>query len=157
MNNEPDLHTDLEALNAMTWEDLNPDWREDGDLTPRFAKSEFDNCPSCGKFEQIEVYVATEDEDVAVGCRPCQWQCFGDCPTNAIKNWNTRVNPNLDRLKAEVERLRSANRYALATFRTLEQYTFEDSDHGLLITEAVNKLEALASEGGEKVDEAIQG
>lgn len=39
------------------------------------------------------------------------------------------------------QKLREANRYALATFRALDQYTFEDSDHALLIAEAVKKLE----------------
>lgn len=39
------------------------------------------------------------------------------------------------------QKLREANRYALVTFRALDQYTFEDSDHALLIAEAVKKLE----------------
>ena len=50
------------------------------------------------------------------------------------------------KLKLAVE----ANRYALATFRALNSYTFEDSDHGLLIAEAVKKLEAFHDEGGEQ-------
>lgn len=60
---------------------------------------------------------------------------------------NALVNESLaKKLKLAVE----ANRYALATFRALNSYTFEDSDHGLLITEAVKKLEALHDETGEQ-------
>lgn len=50
---------------------------------------------------------------------------------------------DLKALVAELRRSRVAVRYALATFRALDEYTFEDSDHGLLIEEAVKKLEAL--------------
>ena len=46
-----------------------------------------------------------------------------------------------DSLQRKVEVAEVANRYALATFRALDQYTFQDSDHGLLISEAVKKLE----------------
>ena len=60
---------------------------------------------------------------------------------------NALVNESLaKKLKLAVE----ANRYALATFRALNSYTFEDSDHGLLIAEAVKKLEAFHDEGGEQ-------
>jgi hypothetical protein len=60
---------------------------------------------------------------------------------------NALVNESLaKKLKLAVE----ANRYALATFRALNSYTFEDSDHGLLIAEAVKKLEALHDETGEQ-------
>lgn len=47
----------------------------------------------------------------------------------------------LDALRREVKARKAAVRYALATFRALDQYTFDDSDHGLLIAEAVKKLE----------------
>jgi hypothetical protein len=47
-------------------------------------------------------------------------------------------------LTRDLAEARESNRYALAVFRALEQYTFEDSDHGLLIAEAVKKLEAAA-------------
>lgn len=57
---------------------------------------------------------------------------------------------------AEVEALKSSTRYALATFRALDRYTFEDSDHGLLIAEAVKKLEAALSGGEEKDEVYIQ-
>lgn len=60
---------------------------------------------------------------------------------------NALVNESLaNKLKIAVE----ANRYALATFRALNSYTFEDSDHGLLIAEAVKKLEAFHDEGWEQ-------
>ena len=60
---------------------------------------------------------------------------------------NALVNESLaKKLKLAVE----ANRYALATFRALNSYTFEDSDHGLLIAEAVKKLEAFQDEIGEQ-------
>lgn len=85
---------ELEKINATTWEDLNPDWAEDGDLTDRFNKSQFDGCPGCDQIEGIGVYVATEDLDVAVACRPCGWQVFGDCPSAAIEKWNARANPD---------------------------------------------------------------
>lgn len=43
--------------------------------------------------------------------------------------------------EAEIAEMQASVRYALATFRALDRYTFEDSDHGLLIAEAVKKLE----------------
>ena len=82
----------IKQLNAMTWEELNPDWPEDGDLTSRFAKSEFDACPGCGKFEQLEVLNTTyDDQGACVLCRPCQWQTNGDTPSEALGNWNARA------------------------------------------------------------------
>ena len=53
-------------------------------------------------------------------------------------------------LRLENARLKAAVRYSLATFRALERYTFGDSDHGLLIAEAVTKLEAANTGEGEK-------
>jgi hypothetical protein len=44
-------------------------------------------------------------------------------------------------LKADLETARGSVRYALATFRALDQYVYENSDHALLIKEAVSKLE----------------
>jgi hypothetical protein len=83
---------ELESLNNTTWEDLNPDWLEDGDLTSRFAKSQFDNCPGCGNFEQLKVYNTSHDEQGAsVLCLPCGWQANGETPSEAIQNWNTRA------------------------------------------------------------------
>jgi hypothetical protein len=83
---------ELESLNNTTWEDLNPDWLEDGDLTSRFAKSQFDNCPGCGNFEQLKVYNTSHDEQGAsVLCLPCGWQVNGETPSEAIQNWNTRA------------------------------------------------------------------
>lgn len=75
----------------MTWEELNPDWREYGDLTERFAQSQFDNCPGCGHFG-VRVYIGSEDDEVCVICTGCeQWQAWGDCPSEAIDTWNKRV------------------------------------------------------------------
>lgn len=60
---------------------------------------------------------------------------------------NALVNESLaKKLKLAVE----ANRYALATFRAIGQWSFDDSDHGLLIAEAVKKLEAFQDEIGEQ-------
>lgn len=60
------------------------------------------------------------------------------------------ANDHITDLEAKLQLAVEANRYALATFRALNSYTFEDSDHGLLITEAVKKLEALHDETGEQ-------
>lgn len=51
----------------------------------------------------------------------------------------------VESLREQLAVAREASRYALATFRALDRYTFEDSDHGLLIAEAVKKLEALTA------------
>lgn len=56
-------------------------------------------------------------------------------------NYDTR----LTELQRKNEDLETATRYALATFRALDQYTFDNSDHALLITEAVKKLERLTN------------
>lgn len=81
----------VEAANKATWEDLNPDWLGDGDLTKRFAKSQFDTCPGCGKFEQLKVYnTSGDDQSASVLCLPCQWQVNGETPSEAIENWNRR-------------------------------------------------------------------
>ena len=60
------------------------------------------------------------------------------------------ANDHITDLEAKLQLAVEANRYALATFRALNSYTFEDSDHGLLIAEAVKKLEAFHDEGGEQ-------
>jgi pyruvate/2-oxoacid:ferredoxin oxidoreductase beta subunit len=79
------------TINETTWEELNPDWQEEGDLTPHFAKSQFDVCPGCGKFEQLEVMNTTYDDPGAcVICRPCQFSAHGETPSEAIENWNRR-------------------------------------------------------------------
>jgi hypothetical protein len=81
-----------EQLNAMTWEQSHPEWIEEGDLTGHFAKSQFDNCPGCGKFEHLEVMnTSMDDEGACVICRPCQFAAHGDCPSTAIENWNRRA------------------------------------------------------------------
>lgn len=80
----------LKTLKATTWEELNPDWIEDGDLTDRFAKSQFDHCPTCDSIENIRVVNSSGDDEMAsVLC--CNWQCNGDCPSEAIDNWNRRA------------------------------------------------------------------
>ena len=49
-------------------------------------------------------------------------------------------------------------RYALAVFRALDRYVYEDSDHALLIAEAVAKLEtAQASAERESQDSSSDG
>lgn len=81
----------IEELNARTWEQMNPDWRDfDGDLTDRFAKSQFDTCPGCGTTDHLSILIVGEDCEVAVGCTECQFRADGDCPSEAIKNWNQR-------------------------------------------------------------------
>jgi hypothetical protein len=63
----------------------------------------------------------------------------------ALNSLKKIIDQSSSRLQAERTRREEANesvRYALATFRALDQYTFEDSDHALLIAEAVKKLEA---------------
>jgi len=54
-----------------------------------------------------------------------------------------RVVKQVETLEKQVKESAESVRYALATFRALDRYTFEDSDHGLLIAEAVKKLEAV--------------
>jgi hypothetical protein len=82
---------DIETLNKTTWEDLNSDWLEHGNLTDRFAKSQFENCPSCGTIDHLEVVNTSYDEQgAAVLCRPCQWQVNGEFPSEAVENWNKR-------------------------------------------------------------------
>ena len=63
-----------------------------------------------------------------------------------FEGWMLRgSNKTIPELMADfhIEQQTTANRYALATFRALDQYTFADSDHGLLIAEAVKKLENM--------------
>lgn len=111
-------------------------------------------CAFCGSAARLQP-VGDEQDLFIVECNGCEAMMDIWKPKKiAIAFWNIRVDPERDRLKAEVERLgaendlhKIANRYALATFRALEQYTFADSDHGLLIAEAVEKLTALCSGG----------
>lgn len=126
-------------------------------------------CPFCGgeaafgtirySSKMVREQEWTQDVFHTVGCISCgsstQKITGHKTQDGAAESWNARVDPALDRLTAENERLRTATRYALATFRALEQYTFADSDHGLLIAEAVKKLEDVfdALEGGEDEDE----
>lgn len=82
---------ELEKINNTTWEELHPDWAAYGDMTANFAKCQFDTCPACDKFEQLEVLNTGEDDPVVcVCCRPCGWFAYGDTPTEAIENWNRR-------------------------------------------------------------------
>jgi hypothetical protein len=82
----------MSELAMPTWEELNPDWMEEDELTHHFAKSQFANCPGCGKFEHLEVMnVSQDDEGACVACRPCQFFAQGECPSQAIDNWNRRV------------------------------------------------------------------
>lgn len=78
-----------------------------------------------------------------VGCSHCEWskedllQALITKKKFELENANTLANaPKLTAAE-------KANRYALATLRALDQYVYGDSDHGLLIREAVRKLEAL--------------
>lgn len=92
MKKETNDEAAIEKLNNTTWEDLNPDWTEDGNLTYRFAKSQFDDCPGCGRIEQLDVAnVGQDDPCVIVICRDCQWSTHGDTPSEAIERWNVRA------------------------------------------------------------------
>jgi len=84
--------------------------------------------------------------DKAYGVTPCVMVRYDrDDP----KTERIRVGNQSD-LEAKLQLAVEANRYALAIFRTIGQWTFEDSDHGLLIAEAVKKLEAFQDEIGEQ-------
>ena len=86
-----------------TWEELNPDWLEMGDLTGCFAKSQFDDCPGCGRFEQLQVRDVSQDEQcVTVSCDECQFCSWGETPSEAIENWNRRA--SLAALQSATER-----------------------------------------------------
>jgi DNA-binding FadR family transcriptional regulator len=55
-------------------------------------------------------------------------------------------------LRDQLEAADETNRYARAVFRALDRYTFEDSDHGRLIAEAVKKLEETADATDQTLD-----
>lgn len=80
------------------------------------------------------------------------WIRAPDCSIDELRNRYARARQATVYGKAQVVRdlelaqeslkaSQKAVRYALATFRALDQYTFDDSDHALLIAAAVEKLD----------------
>ena len=97
------MTTEEKAAVDRTWEELNPDWLEMGDLTGCFAKSQFDDCPGCGRFEQLQVRDVSQDEQcVTVSCDECHFCSWGDTPSEAVENWNRRA--SLAALQSATER-----------------------------------------------------
>jgi len=68
---------------------------------------------------------------------------FADVYSEGYIDATSDFETQLAAVTAERDELKASNRYALAVFRSLDRWTFEDSDHGLLIKEAVEKLEGI--------------
>jgi hypothetical protein len=99
-------------------------------------------CPLCG----FSVSGVTDGENLIAECNDCTFDAYAEDYYKFAAAETSRL--------TEAEKYKIASRYALATFRALDRYTFEDSEHGLLIAEAVEKLEELqdapAPYGGNK-------
>ena len=70
------------------------------------------------------------------------------CGLEELETEAVCTSTDLKSLVQELKDAKRANRYALATLRTMEaKHVFEDSDFGLLIAEAVKKLESVVEDG----------
>jgi len=76
-------------------------------------RSQFDNCPGCNNFWDLEMVNCTmDDPEFIVICRPCGWMARGETIEQAMFNWNRRATRHAAEreraLRAEVERLTAA-------------------------------------------------
>lgn len=55
-------------------------------------RSQFDNCPGCNNFWDLEMVNCTmDDPEFIVICRPCGWMARGETIEQAMFNWNRRA------------------------------------------------------------------
>jgi hypothetical protein len=115
-------------------------------------------CPGgrCGHPVTSHKFFINDDHVRVNVCRECDVEKFeGDTERFKFYTYHEVESITLAAtrgLRDQLEAADETNRYARAVFRALDRYTFEDSDHGRLIAEAVKKLEETADATDQTLD-----
>ena len=90
----------IESLKVPLGKSINITVEDNDENLVTQNRSQFDNCPGCDNFWDLEMVNCTmDDPEFIVICRPCGWMARGETIEQAMLNWNRRSQVATDREK----------------------------------------------------------